>query len=301
MLSNRFLRLVVGFQRAQTSQLIAVRHYNPAERLPLTEAQKKLYPQVEQEFTDEGFPVLKFKPSSRVIFNQRLRLNRRRARFVAYNREESMKEDQDWPSIWPTAKTFSPSAVPLPLRQSYESKPGAVPRGKYANTELLKIANFLHLTPDAVKRHCSALRKFCTEWPAGLDTDEQVREHFPVSLVTNDYVHSSPSIRDTRARVVVLKVHVDDLKLNELDRKKLVELARHRYNEKTGVLTIQADACPTRIQNRDYVEYLLSAVYYESQEHQEWEKEYFDENAIHRINLNDYRDEMEKKLGLNKS
>lgn len=209
-----------------------------------------------------------------------------------------MREDQDWPSIWPTAKTFVPSAVPLPLRQSYELKAGSVPRGKYANTELLKISNFLHLTPEAIRRHCLALRKFCTEWPAGLDTDEEVRTHFPVTFITSDYVHATSNIRDPRSRTVKLQVNLDDLKLNEWDRRKLVELARHRYDNKTGLLTITVDACPTRIQNQDYAEYLLSALYYESQEHQDWEKEYVEEDAIYKIDLDEYRQSVEQKLGL---
>lgn len=297
LMSRSIIRITCGNQKAITC--LSSRHYNPAERLPLTEPEKRKYPQVEQEFTDEGFPVLKLAARKVSIFNERpKRLTRRRPKFVAYNREESMKEDQDWPSIWPTAKTFVPSAVPLPLRQSYEYKPGQVPRAKYANTELLKITNFLHLTPNAIKRHCMALKKFCTQWPAGLETDEEVREHFPVTFITNDYVHSSPTIRDLRSRIVQLLVKIDDLKLNDLDRRKFFELARHRYDDKTGLVTIETSACPTRLQNQEYAEYLLSAVYFESQDHQEWEKDYFDEEAIYKIDLDEYRQNVEQKLGL---
>lgn len=32
----------------------------------------------------------------------------------------------------------------------------------------MKIANFLHLTPPAVQRHCAAIRKFCSPWPEGV-------------------------------------------------------------------------------------------------------------------------------------
>jgi len=31
--------------------------------------------------------------------------------------------------------------------------------GKYANAELMKIPNFLHLTPAHVKKHCEALKR----------------------------------------------------------------------------------------------------------------------------------------------
>jgi len=68
-----------------------------------------------------------------------------------------MPVDQDWPSVWPTAKTFHPASVPLPLHQGYVPNHLAPP-GKFANAELMKIANFLHLTPPAIKRHCEALK-----------------------------------------------------------------------------------------------------------------------------------------------
>lgn len=93
---------------------------------------------------------------------------------------------------------------------------------------------------------------------------------------------------------------VKDLKLNKRDEEKLIELARHRYDPKTDIFTITADACPSRIQNSDYADYLLSAVYYESQEHQEWENEKVDENAVYKIDIDEYRQEVEKRLGLSK-
>jgi len=31
--------------------------------------------------------------------------------------------------------------------------------GKYANAELMKIPNFLHLTPAHVRKHCEALKR----------------------------------------------------------------------------------------------------------------------------------------------
>ncbi|KAI8497820.1 28S ribosomal protein S35, mitochondrial [Branchiostoma belcheri] len=34
-------------------------------------------------------------------------------------RTAKMAEDQDWPSVWPTAATFKPSAVPLPVRMGF--------------------------------------------------------------------------------------------------------------------------------------------------------------------------------------
>ena len=47
---------------------------------------------------------------------------------------------------------------------------------------------------------------FCTEWPEGLDTDEQCHQHFPLESVTSDYVFAGPSLTDDRARLASIKV-----------------------------------------------------------------------------------------------
>ncbi|XP_053517602.1 28S ribosomal protein S35, mitochondrial isoform X3 [Artibeus jamaicensis] len=119
-------------------------------------------------------------------------------------RTEKMAVDQDWPSVYPVAAPFKPSVVPLPVRMGYPVKMG-VPMAKEGNLELLKIPNFLHLTPVAIKKHCEALKDFCTEWPAALDSDEKCEKHFPVEIDTADYVSSGPSVRNPRARAVTLR------------------------------------------------------------------------------------------------
>lgn len=116
-----------------------------------------------------------------------------------------MPVDQDWPSVWPGPRTFHPASVPLPVRQGFMSHK-IPPPSKYANAELMKLPNFLHLTPPAVRRHCDAIRKFCTPWPEALKNDEDCEKHFPLEVTTNDYCHSSPRIRDPKARVVSFKV-----------------------------------------------------------------------------------------------
>lgn len=64
-----------------------------------------------------------------------------------------MPVDQDWGNVWPGPKTFHPASVPLPLRQGFVPK-GQAPPGKFGNAELMKIPNFLHLTPPVIKRQC---------------------------------------------------------------------------------------------------------------------------------------------------
>ncbi len=39
-----------------------------------------------------------------------------------------------------------------------QSENEGIPPSKYANAELMKIPNFLHLTPNHIKKHCQALK-----------------------------------------------------------------------------------------------------------------------------------------------
>lgn len=219
---------------------------------------------------DEEFRVLELYPMKKME-----KKSGRRSRFTDFiqpPREKNMSADQDWPSVWPTAKCFRPSVVPLPIYQGYDQK--RAPPHKYANAELMKIPNFLHLTPLAIKRHCEAIKKFCNEFPAALKTDEDCDEHFPVEIISSDYCHSAPVILDERSRIVTLKVKLSSLNLDYHGRDKLIRLAgSERYNKFTDMLTIVADRCPLRKQNYDYLIYLLTALHHESSVKELWEHE----------------------------
>lgn len=119
-----------------------------------------------------------------------------------------MKETQDWGAVWSGPKTFHPSTVPLPLRQGFlTTKSGTVPPpDRYANAELMKIPNFLHLTPPVVQKQCQAIKKFCTPWPKNLETDEKCEQNFPIEFISSDYCHGLPTIRNPLARIIALKV-----------------------------------------------------------------------------------------------
>ncbi len=75
-----------------------------------------------------------------------------------YNR---MSTEQDWTNAWPTASPFKQNAVPLPVRQGFVKRScenGGLPPTKYGNAELMKIPNFLHLTPPHIKKQCQAIK-----------------------------------------------------------------------------------------------------------------------------------------------
>ncbi|XP_047354210.1 28S ribosomal protein S35, mitochondrial [Vespa velutina] len=188
------------------------------------------------------------------------------------SRCDKMSFDQDWPSVWSGARSFNPYVVPLPLHQGYV-KGKKIPPGKYGNAELLKIPNFLHLTPPAIKRHCEVLKQFCTSWPKELDTDEECNRHFPLDIITSDYCYSSPTIREPLARIVSLKVNLNSLILDSHAKDKLLRLVGNKYNPETNIITITADRCPTRKQNLEYIEYLLVALFHESWHIEAWEAE----------------------------
>lgn len=231
----------------------------------------------EKQRAKEKFRVLEILPQKTKLVSKT-----KQSIAVAKSREVLMQPDQDWPSIWPGPRSFHPHTVPLPLRQGFVEGKGPAP-DKYNNAELLKIPNFLHLTPPAVKRHCEALKKFCTKWPEGLDTEEDCEKHFPIEIITSDYCYSSPTIREPLARIVSLKIKLSSLKLDIRAKDKILRLLGNRYNVATDMITIVADRCPTRKQNLDYVHYLLTAVYHEARRIEPWEElksqedmEYFD-------------------------
>ncbi|KAL1130954.1 hypothetical protein AAG570_012195, partial [Ranatra chinensis] len=217
--------------------------------------------------SDDEFRVLDFKHGKTVQTTKK----KRQVHKAVPPRELKMSFDQDWTSAWPGQRTFHPASVPLPVRQGI-SKLGTSP-GKFGNAELMKIPNFLHLTPPAVKKHCVALKKFCTPWPDDLKTDTSCREHFPIEITTSNFCHSSPSIRNPLSRIVTIKVPLSVLNLDKHAKDKFLRLVGERYDERTGIVTITTDKCPLKEQNYDYAFYLLAAVFHESWITEPWEKE----------------------------
>ena len=181
----------------------------------------------------------------------------------------------------------------------------------------MKLPNFLHLSPPVVSQHCAALAKFCTPWPQGLDTEQEVEEHFPISLTYSDYLNSSSSVRDRRSRIVQIRINIKSLPLDEHARDKLIRLVGRRYNEETGEIQLVSDRCPYRGQNEDYCKYLLTALLHESWRIEDWEvkevsdMEQFKEEAGERealqsllnqgeseVTVARYREEVRRMLGL---
>lgn len=178
---------------------------------------------------------------------------------------ETMPDNVDWPSVWPAAATFDPNRVPLPVYQGAGMKQRIwmTRMDRWQNSELIKIPNFLHLTPEAIKRQTDAIRKFCTKWPKEL-TDERLDELYPVTVYTTDRVHASPSVRDPAARVVRLEIHISKLKMDEHAKDKFLQLVGPRYDPKTGMIRIETSDCPLKEQNLELSIYRLTACYFEA-------------------------------------
>ncbi|KAF7224027.1 small ribosomal subunit protein mS35 [Nothobranchius furzeri] len=197
---------------------------------------------------------------------------RRAKREPGKPRTEKMPLDQDWTSVYPAATPFRANSVPLPVRMGYPVR-GGVPPEKKGNLELIKIPNFLHLTPAAIRKHCEALKPFCTEWPSALDSGDKCDELFPVKIESSDFVSAGPSVRNPAARVVHLRLKLSSLKLDDHAWKKMLKLVGGRYCKDSDILTITADSCPLRRQNYDYAMYLLTVLYHESWKIETWEAE----------------------------
>lgn len=177
----------------------------------------------------------------------------------------------DWPSVYSGAKSYHPSVVPIFFRMGRlkHNKPGfALPLRALGNLELMKIPNFFHLSPPAIERHCQALQSLCTEWPQSLDLTS-----VPLRVTTRNYLFAGPSLYHPGSRKVKLQVYLKDLVLDDHARNKMIQLVGPRYNPDTDEVTIVADRCPTRKQNKDYAMYLLTVLYHESWKTEPWETE----------------------------
>ncbi|EYC02912.1 hypothetical protein Y032_0097g3016 [Ancylostoma ceylanicum] len=211
--------------------------------------------------------------TGRASVTQRSRIDIHDRLAVRRPRSEEMSTDQDWTAVWPAARSFASSVVPLPVRMGSRPDPEKrAPFKKQGNLELVKIPNFLHLTPAAIEKHCKAIKKFCTEFPPELIEDKKLCEsEFPLRISYNTYVHQGTNIRDNRARVITIQVKLSALPLSPTAKEKLIRLATNRYDEKTDTLTIITDRCITRKQNLDYAFYLLTAIYHEACKVEPWE------------------------------
>jgi len=192
-----------------------------------------------------------------------------RSKIRSLSRADMIDPDTtDWSSVYDAAQSYNPSVVPLPIRMGRprSNRIGDIPPNDKGNIELLKIPNFFHLTPPAIKKHCEALKEYCTPWPA-IVNDRLVR------ITTINFLYSGPSIRHPDSRKVKLQIYLKDLDLNEHARQKLMLLVGDRYNPSNDELTIITDRCPTRKQNKEYAYYLLAALYHESWKTEEWEQE----------------------------
>ncbi|GMS79415.1 hypothetical protein PENTCL1PPCAC_1590 [Pristionchus entomophagus] len=187
-------------------------------------------------------------------------------------RADEMETNQDWSSVWPAARSFASSVVPLPIRMGSRKNPDKrAPFKKEGNLELVKIPNFLHLTPAAIQKHCEAIRKFTTPFPSSLAGQKDIAA-LPLTMTYADYVHQGTNIRDNRARVTTIRVKCAALGLNPAAKEKLQRLAGDRYEEETDTITITTDRCHTRAQNYDYAFYLLTVVYHEANKVESWEE-----------------------------
>ena len=183
------------------------------------------------------------------------------------HRSEMIDPDAvDWASVHPAAESYNPSVIPLPVRMGRprHNRLGDIPPDARGNIELLKIPNFFHLTPVAIQKHCTALKEYCTPWPKEVGK-------LPIRITTINHIYSGPSVRHPDSRKVKLQIYLTDLELDEHAKKKLIRLSGHRYNPNNEELTIIADKCPSRKQNKEHAYYLLTALYHEAWKKEDWE------------------------------
>lgn len=102
------------------------------------------------EHEEDEFRVLNLRPLAKPKAAERRKFRRDEP---LPPRFKEMEPTQDWGNVWPAPRTFHPATVPLPVRQGF-TEGGKAPPGKFVNAELMKVPNFLHLTPPVIKRQC---------------------------------------------------------------------------------------------------------------------------------------------------
>lgn len=119
--------------------------------VPIKQYSQKTEPA--EENYDEEFRVLNLRSVKAQQFKRRVF----KKQDVLPPRFQQMPVEQDWGAVWPGTRTFHPATVPLPMRQGYTPK-NVAPPSKYANAELMKIPNFLHLTPPVIRKQCKLIQ-----------------------------------------------------------------------------------------------------------------------------------------------
>lgn len=175
--------------------------------------------------------------------------------------------EEEWTDLWPVARPYNHHLVRLPIRMGRPTYPGEPPREADGNAELLKIPNFLHLTPRHIEKHTQALKPLCKPWPKDFDISPRT-----VRVRTNNHLFPGASLRHPRSHVVQLKVQLRDIpNLDARAEKKLIALAGKRFIRKTRTISLVCKECPTREQNRDYALFQLLALWKEAQKKEDWE------------------------------
>lgn len=175
--------------------------------------------------------------------------------------------DEEWTDVWPVKRVFDHHVVHLPIRAgppTYRNEPHP---DSISNQELLKIPNFLHLTPKHIEKHIEALRPLCTRWPTNLSSDTR-----PLFFKTHTYLRAGASSLHPYSHVVELSFHADSIPLFREKRQKLLEIVKDRYDEKTEMITLKSDTLPSRKMNKDHLVYQLLAIYFELGKTEDWEK-----------------------------
>ncbi|PAV67884.1 hypothetical protein WR25_24134 isoform A [Diploscapter pachys] len=230
--------------------------------------------------------------TGRAVVEQRSRMDIHERLGVRRPRAEEMSSDQDWTNVWPAARSFNASVVPLPIRMSYRRHPDKrAPFKKYVRRKTHLLHKFVFefreiwnlsrsptfcisrplplrsiVWPSKVfqffYRNCSiVIAEFMTPYPPELLADPSLADkELPIKVTCSSYVHQGTNIRDMRSRVITMRVNVDALNLDSRAKEKLLRLAGRRYDEANNLLTIVTDRCHTRKQNLDYAYYLLTKI-----------------------------------------
>ena len=175
--------------------------------------------------------------------------------------------DEDWTHVWPVSRVFDHHVVHLPLRAGAKTF-GNEPRpNSISNQELMKVPNFLHLTPKHIEMHIKALKPLCTRWPTSM-----TESSFPVRFRTYNFLRPGGSTLHPRSHAVEMTVDINAIPLFVEKRQKLLAIVGKRCHPRSQKLVLKSDTLPSRKLNKDHLKYQLLALYSEVAKTEDWEK-----------------------------
>lgn len=183
--------------------------------------------------------------------------------------ESYLPKSDELADIFPgPAEELAGHLIPFEVTLGYRVPHQNEKPSRHGNVELNKTAHFMHATPVALKKHCTELKDFMTEFPSELkavletgklseeekfpkhafnrslgadsgpetmmaDVEVEYSDELPMVLHTTDYLSSRAIMADPRANKAEIRISLNSLDLEPKQRMKFIDLVQSHEVEAT--------------------------------------------------------------------